>query len=79
MAHAPTGPKPITTTELKKLLDDGKADPTFRNKLLTSPEATLTAEGLKADPHWVHFFKAIQSSDFEAIMQSQIDIFHGEG
>jgi hypothetical protein len=78
MTHAPIGKKRIGIDQLNELLAKGKADPVFRNKLLTSPEATLQAEGLKSDQHWVQFFKTIQSTDFEANLQSQIDIIVGE-
>ncbi len=79
MAHAPAGGQPIKTAQLKALLDKGKADPSFRNRLLTSPEATLKAEGFKPDAHWVKFFKTIQSTDFEANLSAQIDVLVGEG
>ena len=79
MAHAPVGENPINVARLKALLDKGKADPAFRNRLLTSPEATLKAEGLKSDAHWVQFFKTIQSTDFEANLSAQIDVLVAEG
>ena len=79
MAHRPVHENRIGAEQLKSLLDKGKGDPDFRNRLLTSPDITLKAEGLKADAHWVAFFKTIRSSDFEASMEAQIGIVTAEG
>ena len=48
--------KRIGAPELRKLLAKAKADSTFRDKLLSSPANTLTAEGLRPDDHWVKVF-----------------------
>jgi hypothetical protein len=79
MAQSPAGPTPIGVKQLQALLIKSKADPTFRDSLHNSPDATLKAEGLRPDAHWVHFFSELQASDFEARMNTQIMILDGEG
>ena len=70
--------KRIGAAELRKLLTKAKNDATFRGKLISSPGPTLTAEGLRADNHWVKFFGGLTANNFEAEMNKAIDIVVGE-
>jgi hypothetical protein len=70
--------KRIGAPELRKLLAKAKADSTFRDKLLSSPANTLTAEGLRPDDHWVKVFGRLTANNFEAEMNKTIDIVEGE-
>ena len=57
----------ISPEQLKGLLDKTKANPAFRDKLLSSPADTLTSEGLDLTDRdqWVDFFKSLNASNFE--------------
>jgi hypothetical protein len=79
MAQSPANLQPITTPKLKELLAKAKVDPSFQTKLLKDTEATLRAEHLRPDAHWVKFFREIKPGDFEHRMDSQIDVLTGEG
>jgi hypothetical protein len=76
-SHAKTNH--IDSTQLRALLAKAKSNPTFRDSLIGSPEATLRAEGLRPDSHWVHFFGELHASDFEKQINTQIIIQTGEG
>jgi hypothetical protein len=69
----------IDPTRLRALLTKAKSNPAFRDKLIGSPDATLRAEGLRPDSHWVHFFGELHASDFEKRINTQIIIQDGEG
>jgi hypothetical protein len=69
----------IGPTQFRALLAKAKSNPDFRDNLIRSPDATLRAEGLRPDPHWVHFFGELHASDFEKRINTQISILDGEG
>ena len=81
MAQSPAEGTRIGSTQLRALLAKAKSSPAFRDNLIGSPDATLRAEGLRPDSHWVHFFGEIQASDFEKRINTQISILEegGEG
>jgi hypothetical protein len=79
MSQAPVAGTRIGPTQLRALLDKAKGNSSFRDKLIGSPEATLQAEGLRPDSHWVDFFGELQPGDFEKRINSQINIQDGEG
>jgi hypothetical protein len=64
--------KKIGNEALRKLLDKAMADPTFRDKLLSSPADTLRDEGLDPTDTWVDFFKGLNANNFEAKMREAI-------
>jgi hypothetical protein len=70
--------KKIDKGELKKLLAKAKADATFRDKLLKSPEDALKNEGLDATKRWVDFFKGLKANNFEKEMDDAIKNSGGE-
>ena len=69
---------PIGAKELRKLLAKAKKDATFRGKLISSPRATLKAEGLRPDAHWVKLFGRLTANNFEDEVKKAIDIVTGE-
>jgi hypothetical protein len=68
----PPAGNPISAQELKKLLTKAKNNSTFRDKLISSPAATLKAEGLRPDAKWVNFFGGLKASNFEKEMKKEI-------
>jgi hypothetical protein len=68
----------IAKEQLKKLLAKAKADPKFRDKLISSPADTLKNEGLDATKHWVDFFKGLKANNFEKEMDDAIKDSGGE-
>ena len=57
----------MSPEQLKGLVAKAKANPAFRDKLLSSPADTLTSEGLDLTDRnlWVDFFKSLNASNFE--------------
>ena len=70
----------ISPEQLKGLLAKTKANPAFRDKLLSSPADTLTSEGLGPidRDRWVDFFKSLNASNFEREMDEAIRGLEGE-
>ena len=62
----------IGAEDLKKLLDKAKANPAFRDRLLSSPADTLQSEGLDPTDRWVDFFKGLNANNFEKEMDDAI-------
>ena len=70
----------MSPEQLKGLVAKAKANPAFRDKLLSSPADTLTSEGLDLSDrdHWVDFFKGLNASNFEREMDEAIRGLEGE-
>ena len=70
----------MSPEQLKGLVAKAKANPAFRDKLLSSPADTLTSEGLDLTDRdlWVDFFKSLNASNFEREMDEAIRGLEGE-
>ena len=70
----------MSPEQLKGLVAKAKANPAFRDKLLSSPADTLTSEGLDLTDRnlWVDFFKSLNASNFEREMDEAIADLEGE-
>jgi hypothetical protein len=64
MASAPPTLKIVSAQAVLGLLTKSKADPTFRDKLIASPAATLEGEGLRPTPTLIAFFKGLTPANF---------------
>ena len=53
-----------SAAQTRALLKKGHDDPAFRDKLLSSPDATLQAQGI-SDPALAIFLKKLEAKDFE--------------
>ena len=71
--------RPINARELKELLTRAKNDPTFRDKLLSSPADTLKDEGLEPEANWVRIISDMTPRNFEEEMTREIKTLEGEG
>ena len=70
----------MSPEQLKGLVAKAKANPAFRDKLLSSPADTLTSEGLDLTDRdlWVDFFRSLNASNFEREMDEAIRGLEGE-
>ena len=68
----------MSAEQLSNLLAKAKANPAFRDKLISSPADTLRSEGLDPIDRWVDFFKSLNASNFEREMDEAIADLRGE-
>lgn len=73
MAQAPE-PRDLRKEDLEAILQKAQGSPSFRDKVINSPEEVLKDANLgpqKKD--WVGFFKTLKPENFESELQAKID------